>query len=74
MMTRQGKKKMKKKQIALGVSQHNHFLFGQAEGLASDDSDDSDYQPNDLDQPSTSKQKRKGGMVFKTEVFPPSSL
>ncbi|CAB3995926.1 F-box LRR-repeat 6-like [Paramuricea clavata] len=57
-MTGRGKKSSKKKKFASGVSQHNLLAFGSAEGLPSDDSEDSDYQPSDGEQPSTSKRKR----------------
>jgi hypothetical protein len=59
-MTGRGKKSSKKKKFASGVSQHNLLAFGRAEGLPSDDSEDSDYQPSDGEQPS----KRKRGMVL----------
>ena len=58
-MTGRAKKKAKKKKFASGVSQHNLLTFGQVKGLPSDDSDDSDYEP---EQPSTSTMKRKRGI------------
>jgi hypothetical protein len=66
-MTGWGKKSSKKKKFALGVSQHNLPTFGCAEGLPSDDSEDSDYQPSDGEQPSTSKRKR--GMVLRDQLL-----
>ena len=40
-------KKPKQKTFASGVSEHNLLKFGRVGGLRSDDSDDSDYEPED---------------------------
>jgi hypothetical protein len=64
-MTGRGKKSSKQKKFASGVSQHNLLAFGCA-GFPSDDSEDSDYQPSDGEQPSTSGRKR--GMVLRDQL------
>ena len=53
-------KKPKKKRFASGVSEHNLLTFGRVRGLPSDDSDDSDYEPED-ELENTSLKKRKRG-------------
>lgn len=63
-MSESGKKKLKKKCFAAGISRHNLITFGRhgCEDGILDDSEDSDYEPMNDNQPSTSKKKRKTGM------------
>ena len=61
-------KKPKKKRFASGVSEHNLLTFGRVGGLPSDNSDDSDYEPEDGLQ-NTSLKKRKRGIKLTKIIY-----
>ena len=58
-MSKRSKKKSKKKYVS-GVSQYNLFMFNRVEGLSSDDSDDLNYQPDDVFGTTSVKKRKKG--------------
>lgn len=62
-MSSRVKKKSKIMKFFSGATQHNLLIFGRAEGLVSDDSEDSDYEPSTSETPSIIK-KRKRGIVL----------
>jgi hypothetical protein len=59
-----GRSKKKAKKFARGPSKYHLLTCGGVQGLPSDDSDDSDYEPEGELIPSTSQNKRKRGTII----------